>query len=180
MGSADATDVDTSASPPRRFIPSYSDFFSLRARKQLSIYLAGAGFFAVSTLVTRRAMARRYKETIPAFYHFNTRKPSAVGGAREAFEALNLATINVFSLALMVSGGFLWAFDISGLDELRTRIRAGIGVQGSEKDANEEIEEWIATVLARKDDKEREQDRRREKLKEAFSRQTGREGCGDG
>lgn len=74
----------------------------------------------------------------------------------EAFEALNIATINVTGFAMMITGGCLWAFDISSMGDLRRRIRGGLGVDGtgrSEVDAEEEMEEWLATVLARKEEK---------------------------
>ena len=74
----------------------------------------------------------------------------------EAFEALNIATVNVLSVGMMVSGGLLWAFDISSLDDMRRRVRTGLGVDGirTDEDAEEEIEEWFATVLMRKDRKD--------------------------
>jgi len=76
----------------------------------------------------------------------------------EAFEALNIATINVTSVAMMLAGGALWAFDINSVADMRRKIRGGLGVDGSgrsEQDAEEEMEEWLATVLARKEEKEK-------------------------
>lgn len=83
-----------------------------------------------------------------------------MNGAVEAFEALNLATVNVMSFAMMFGGGLLWALDISSLDDLRRKVRGGRGVDGSgsgrsEREAEEEMEEWLATVLARKEEKVR-------------------------
>lgn len=71
----------------------------------------------------------------------------------EAFEALNIATINVFSIGMMLSGGLLWAFDIASLDDMRRRVRINMGVNpsGEDKEAEEQMEEWFATVLARKE-----------------------------
>jgi len=71
----------------------------------------------------------------------------------EAFEALNIATINVLSVGMMASGGLLWAFDIAGVEDMRRKVRKQIGVDVSrtDQDAEEEIEEWFATVLARKE-----------------------------
>ncbi|KAI9882768.1 MAG: hypothetical protein M1823_005480 [Watsoniomyces obsoletus] len=147
-------------SPPRRFLPTTSDFFSPRSRRQLSIFVAGATFLFISTAITRRSLYRRYKATLPAFYHFNNRPTIPISGASEALEALNIATINVFSVSLMVTGGMMWAYDISSLEDLRRKVRAGMGVRGTEQDADEEIEEWMASVLSRKDDREKR--RRRE------------------
>ena len=80
-----------------------------------------------------------------------------VNGAFEAVEALNLATINVLSFAMMATGGALWYFDVNSMDEARRKLRGGLGVDGSgksEEEANEEIEEWVATVLSRKEQKD--------------------------
>lgn len=57
---------------------------------------------------------------------------------------------------MMMTGGTLWAFDISTMDDLRRKIRGGLGIDGSgrtEKQAEEEFEEWLAGTLARKDER---------------------------
>jgi hypothetical protein len=75
----------------------------------------------------------------------------------EAVEALNVATINVLSLAMMSTGGMLWYFDINSMDDARRKLRGGLGVDGTgrdEKQAEEELEEWAETVLSRKEAKE--------------------------
>ncbi len=71
----------------------------------------------------------------------------------EAFEALNIATINVVSVGMMATGGMLWALDIASLDDMRRKVRSKIGVDvdRTDQDAEQEIEEWFATVLARKE-----------------------------
>ncbi|KAK4985968.1 hypothetical protein LTR66_003184 [Elasticomyces elasticus] len=129
-----------------------------RSRKQLSLFFGGATFFLFSTFITRRALARKYVATRPLLFSPSNRPPSDVNGAIEALEALNLATVNVVSLMMMLAGGTLWAFDISTMDDMRRRVRGGLGVDGSGKtmqDAEEEMEEWLATVLARKEEKDR-------------------------
>lgn len=69
----------------------------------------------------------------------------------DAIEALNIATINVASLAIMITGGLMWGFDISGVEELRVRLREGLGLAGEgERNAEEEFEEWLASTLARR------------------------------
>ncbi|KAK5240225.1 hypothetical protein LTR16_010951, partial [Cryomyces antarcticus] len=98
----------------------------------------------------------------PNFYAPSNRPAPDVNGAIEAFEALNLATINVVSFGMMMTGGLLWSYDISSLEDLRRKVRGGLGVDGSgksERDAEEEMEEWLATVLARKEDKEKRRKR---------------------
>ena len=71
----------------------------------------------------------------------------------EAFEALNIATINVLSAGMMVSGGLLWAFDIASLEDARSKVRKTLAGNGSPEDqaAEEELEEWFASVLSRKE-----------------------------
>lgn len=64
---------------------------------------------------------------------------------------------------MMMAGGVLWAFDISSLEELRRKVRGGLGVDGtgrSEGNVEEEWEEWLATVVERRREKEK---RRRER-----------------
>jgi hypothetical protein len=99
---------------------------------------------------------RKYKSSIPKFYQPSNRPNADVNGALEAFEALNVATINVLSTTMMAAGGLLWAFDISSLEDMRVKIRGGLGidgVEGRESRADEEMEEWLASVLARKEQK---------------------------
>lgn len=72
-------------------------------------------------------------------------------------EALSLATANLAGFAMMMVGGVGWAADISGVEELRRKVRGGLGVDGSgrsERDVEEEFEEWVAGVLERKERKE--------------------------
>ncbi|KUJ07269.1 uncharacterized protein LY89DRAFT_540973, partial [Mollisia scopiformis] len=130
-----------------------SAFFSQRARRQLGLFAAGAGFFAIASVITRRSLVRRYKQSIPKFFQPSNRLNYEVNGAMEALEALNLATINVISVGMMATGGLLWAFDISSLDDMRKKVRTNLGVDPirTDEDAEQEIEEWFATVLARKE-----------------------------
>ena len=50
----------------------------------------------------------------------------------EAFDALTVATANVLSVGMMTAGGALWAFDISSLEDMRSKIRGGLGIDGSD------------------------------------------------
>ena len=75
----------------------------------------------------------------------------------EALEALNIATVNVLSLAMMSTGGALWYLDINSMADARRLLRGGLGVDGTGRDeqgAEEEFEEWMATVLSRKEARE--------------------------
>lgn len=79
-----------------------------------------------------------------------------MSGAVEAVEALSIATVNVLSVTMMATGGALWYLDINSMAEARRLIRGGLGVDGTgrtEEQAEEEFEEWMASTLARKDQK---------------------------
>ncbi|KAI1488380.1 hypothetical protein F5X96DRAFT_671712 [Biscogniauxia mediterranea] len=137
-----------------------SSVFSHRALKQFGLFFAGASFLALSTLITRRAIVRKRIATIPMFY---TPSNSPVhkmdsDGPLMALEALNLATINTVSFAVMMIGGVGWALDISNIDDLRKMARRHIGPAGGKTDeeAEKELEEWVARVLLRSSEKEKE------------------------
>ena len=50
------------------------------------------------------------------------------------------------------------------MEDLKTRVRTGIGVDGQDEEkAHEEFEEWIASVLERKEKKKKKGSRRRNK-----------------
>ncbi|KAL8810668.1 MAG: hypothetical protein Q9223_002244 [Gallowayella weberi] len=115
-------DTPSSDSPVSDFLSTH--FLGPRARRQFSFYLFGAACVGLSIFSTRRALVRRYIDTVPHFYQQSNAPPrEVVNLRREAAEALKLATINVLSFATMVTAGTLWAFDVSGTDELRERIR---------------------------------------------------------
>ncbi|KAI9852297.1 MAG: hypothetical protein M1838_001185 [Thelocarpon superellum] len=150
-------------------------FTSARARRQLGLVAGGATFLFCSTIITRRSLARRYKASIPAFYQPSNRPAGEVNGAMEALEALNIATINVVSLAMMVTGVALWAFDVASVADMRHRLHRTMGVEGdvrTDRDADEEMEEWLATVLSRKEDKERAKAKAKAKAKAAKANET--------
>lgn len=154
-----------SSQPPENTIPQpqpepRSSVFSERSLKQLGIFFAGAGFLALSTLITRRSVVRKTRATIPKFYNQSNRPVNKMGSDSSliALEALNLATLNVMGFGIMTTGGIAWAFDISSIDDLRRMARRHIGPPGGKTDeeAEREIEEWVAKVLLRKDQKEQE------------------------
>ncbi|MCJ1245585.1 hypothetical protein MMC30_002789 [Trapelia coarctata] len=147
-----------------------SHLTSSRSRRQLSLFVAGASFFALSSLITRRSLLRKRALVKPTFYYPSNAPPKIpVNGALEAFEALNIATINVASFTMMMTGGVLWACDISTLEELRKEVRGGLGVDGTgrgESDAEDDWEEWLAGVVERK--REKEKRRRRERAEKGI------------
>lgn len=134
-----------------------SPVLSARSIKQLGLFFAGAGFLTFSTLVTRRAIARKQIASLPKFYQPSHRPPINGGdrteGSLVALEALNLATLNVISFGIMAAGGLSWAFDISSVEDLRSRARRHVGYQPGEIDekAEKEIEEWVTRVLLKKE-----------------------------
>ncbi len=99
-------------------------FLGPRPRRQFSLFLFGATCVGLSILSTRRALVRRYVATVPHFYQQSNALPrEPISLQKEAAEALQIATINVLSFATLMTGGTLWAFDVSGIGELRERIR---------------------------------------------------------
>ncbi|KAI1106017.1 hypothetical protein F4804DRAFT_81451 [Jackrogersella minutella] len=148
--------------PPENTIPPPQPrppILSQRSLKQLGLFFAGAGFLSLSTVITRRAVARQINVTIPKFFQQSNRAVAKTQSDSSliAFEALSLATLNVMGFGIMTTGGLSWAFDISSMDDLRRMARRHIGPDGgrTDEEAEREIEEWIAKFM-RKDQKEQQ------------------------
>lgn len=132
----------------------------------MGLFAAGAGFLTLSTLITRRAVARRMFESAPKMFQPSHHGPGIPPRGQKdkgddafvAAEALGLATLNVFSFGVMMTGGFMWAFDISNIEDLRRKARASLyGVDGVvDQAAEQQVEEWIAEVLSKKEKREKE------------------------
>lgn len=78
-----------------------------------------------------------------------------------AFEALQLATLNVMSAAIMVAGGVAWALDISTIDDLRARARRSIDEaadMGLDPEAEKQVAEWMAKTLGLDVDAEKQKE----------------------
>ena len=60
---------------------------------------------------------------------------------------------------MMLGGGTFWAFDISGVDDLRQKLRrkdkGELGVGRSEEGDEEELGKWLAETLGRKGEKKK-------------------------
>lgn len=143
--------------PPEPLTP----ILSQRSLKQLGLFFAGGAFLGLSILITRRAVARKLKATVPDFYQQSNRPVKNIQSDNSliAVEALNLATLNVMGFGIMATGGLAWAFDISSVDDLRRKARRHIGTAAggyTDEESEREIEEWVASVLLRKDKKERD------------------------
>lgn len=79
---------------------------------------------------------------------------------------------------MMMVGGLSWALDISTLEDLRRKVRGGMGVDGTgrnEKDVEEEFEEWLASVLERKAEKEKAKRSKGQALEERWMNERGKE-----
>jgi hypothetical protein len=112
----------------------------------------------LSSLVTRRAVVRRYRSIRPQFFHPSNEAPEVTfNGPLEALEALSVASINVFSFSVLMTGGMFWAFDISSVREWRDRTRKKLGYEetvAAEKssDGGKTPDEWMVAVLDAEDD----------------------------
>jgi len=142
-------------SPPDTALEPQSSMFTTRSMKQLGLFFAGAGFFAASAIIARRAVARKQLAAVPKFYQQSHRSATTAGNEASpllAIEALNLATLNTVSFFMMITGGAAWALDISSLDDIRRMARRNIGPPGAQTDEalEREIEEWAARVFRRK------------------------------
>jgi len=116
-------------------------------------------FFGLSVLITRRAFARK-KFRNPGFYasspEAQAEQAKKINGTLEALEALNIATINVASLAMIATGGTMWYMDINNMDDVRRMVKAGSVVDETGqtvKGGKDEVEEWMATTLTMKEGK---------------------------
>lgn len=133
----------------------------LRTTKQLGLFFAGASFLTASALISRRAVNRKMITSYPKLFqpshHGPTPPPRAPHEKSDdqlvAVEALGLATLNVFSFAVMLTGGLMFAFDISNVEELRWKARKSLyGPNGVvDEEAEQEVEDWIVDVLSRRD-----------------------------
>lgn len=115
----------------------------------------------LSTLITKRAVNRQQVKSQMKFFYTNLApagkspsggpKPSDGKDALVAVEALGLATLNVISFGVMMTGGMAWALDVSGLEDMRYLARKTLGVNGvggsADDEAEQEISIWVAQTL---------------------------------
>lgn len=155
---------------PAPIIPNRIDA-AHRARRQNALFFGGLAFTALSIFVTRRALTR--KQRITSIYphlaktpkgskdpklevpHFTTSNNQAKAeGGLDAVEALFLATINVGAIFMAGTGAAMKFFDIADVEDVRDLVRKGMGqdIYGGEAEADKEMEEWVAGVLAKKDE----------------------------
>jgi hypothetical protein len=116
----------------------------------MGLLLAGAGFMAASVAVTRRAVVRRQLESYPRFYSSNRASVHIDSGERSllAVQALGLATLNVMSFGVMLTGGIGYSFDLCNLRELRERTQAALRSPGHFSPEDEkEMEKMMSSIL---------------------------------
>lgn len=128
----------------------YSPF--TRQLRQMGLFFAGATFLAASVAVSRRSVLRRRLESLPAF-HTSNRHATAFDGTDRiglATQALGLATLNVMSFGVLLTGGIGWGFDLCSVAELRQRTQAALQRPGSmDPEAEKEMEEMMKSLLER-------------------------------
>ena len=104
-------------------------------------------------------MMVRHRAMYPLFFRpSNIPSDVPVNPAVEAFQALSIASFQVGSWSVMLGGGLFWAFDISTVNDLRQRVREGIGIQPQGKgprEVEQEFEEWLAETLQRREEKKK-------------------------
>ncbi|KAM5463493.1 hypothetical protein MauCBS54593_007487 [Microsporum audouinii] len=152
--------------------PSTQSAFSLPTSTKLLI--GGSAFFVLSAFITRRSLNRRRLASMPQFYTTASHHKPKVSAPLEALEALNLATLNVLALAILGVGAGMKAVGFETLDELRRIVRGGLGADGTgrtEQQVEEDMEEWVVSVLNRKASKESAKEAEKQKAQEEI-RQT--------
>lgn len=80
----------------------------------------------------------------------------------EAFEALNLATINVFSFGMLTTGAVMCALDVNGVEDMRRIMRSGLegaAAGKSDEELENEVTEWVASVLGDRFEKQLEKEK---------------------
>lgn len=122
-----------------------------RRRRQNALFFGGLGFTILSAIVTRRATARK-RPPYPKQFTPSNDPPPKFEGSLDAAHALALATFNTFSVFMVGLGAGAMYFDIATLEDLREKVRAGVGfdVYGGETEADKELEQWVADVLSKK------------------------------
>ncbi|KAL4897562.1 hypothetical protein BDV59DRAFT_167981 [Aspergillus ambiguus] len=135
--------------------PSDVEIKILNPQSKYKLFFGGLAFFAFSLWSTRRALNRRYLASIPPYYTSSVYHRPDVSGGAEAFEALNLATLNVLSFGMAATGAALYAFDIDGVDDMRRYVRRGFEsdggqVTGTDVQLEQDIEQWVGSVLGKK------------------------------
>ncbi|KAI5309662.1 hypothetical protein KEM55_002711 [Ascosphaera atra] len=149
---AQAAEAAQAQLPPTPTAP--TSRLGLSASQKLII--GGTAFFALSVLVTKRTFARQRAAVVPPFYTTSIYHKPQFNGAKEAFEAFNVATVNVLSLGMLGLGGVMYAMDINSMEDARRVIRGGLGTKNiprTDEEVEEELQIWLANVLKKQQDR---------------------------
>ncbi|CEJ57097.1 hypothetical protein PMG11_05804 [Penicillium brasilianum] len=131
-------------------------------RTNLKLFCGGVAFFALSVYITRRANIRKRLACIPPYYSSSIYYQPQFNGAMEAFEALNLATINVISFSMMATGGVMCALNVNNLEDMRKIMRGsleGVAAGKSDEELEKDVAEWVSSVLGDRFDKQLEKEK---------------------
>ncbi|PLB52579.1 hypothetical protein P170DRAFT_351982 [Aspergillus steynii IBT 23096] len=123
------------------------------------LLLGGLAFMTFSLMTTRRALKRRWLAQIPPYYTSAPYHRPKVNGGVEAFEALNLATLNVISFGMVGTGAAMVALDINRVEDMRRFVRREFNADGEEvtktdQELEEEVAAWVGSVLGKKFERE--------------------------
>lgn len=146
--------------------PPYPPVTSPRSLRQLGLFFGGAGFLFVSVMITRRAAARyqiasQLKYFQPSNGNGLTHQGPPPKDPLMALQALNLATLNTLSFAIMMAGGVSWALDISSAEDLKRLARRSMAKSGGgelDQAAEEEVAQWVAKTLGIKETSSSDED----------------------
>ncbi|KAJ5692293.1 hypothetical protein N7462_001716 [Penicillium macrosclerotiorum] len=157
-----SSSIPSSSAPPPQQTVQPTQLSATKANTNLKLMLGGMVFVTLSVYITRRASIRKRIACIPPFYSSSIYFQPKANGAMEAFEALNLATINVFSFAIMATGGVMYALDVNGIEDMRRLMRGGLenaAAGKSDEELEQDITEWVASVLGDRFEKQLEKER---------------------
>ncbi|KAG5973832.1 hypothetical protein E4U55_000238 [Claviceps digitariae] len=150
-----------------------------RQARQLGLFFAGAGFMAASVAVARRSVLRRQLQSFPRFYSGNraVQTVNSGEGALLAVQALGLATLNVTSFGILLTGGIAWSFDLCDVRELRARTQAALRRPGTFSEEDEkEMEQMMGSILEKLGMQQQQQQLEEEVAKAAQAARAARKG----
>nr|POE90211.1 hypothetical protein CFP56_20678 [Quercus suber] len=124
-----------------------------RERRKLALLYGGLSFTFLSLFITRRALRSKQLQIYPATFTPSNKPPEKVNGGLEAAEALGLATLNVFSIAMASAGALMTFFDVADVEDMRERVRRGVGfdVYAGDAETDKELEDWVAETMSKQD-----------------------------
>lgn len=123
---------------------------------------------AVSVVVTRRACRSRILASIPPYYTSSVYHKQDISSANEALEALSLATINVLSFGMALSGGVLYALGINSVEDMRKVARRSLMGGGTlspdDERIEKEVEGWVLAIMGQNAEAEFKKEREKARL----------------